>query len=321
MKIIPAPPPTHARLTAGDLTSRLRERLPTMRGANATIAAQILDDPSAITQCSIGELARLTGTSPPSITRFCRSLEISGYPELKLLIAAELGQASASAWDQDLGATIGDRDSPARVTGIVVATALRSMQRAAEALDLASLGRAADAVAQAGRCAIFGVGGSFQVAAEAQLRLHRIGRPVWAFNGLHDAKLSAALSGPGDVFVAISRSGRTAEVIEATREARARGATTIALTSFASSPLTAVADIVLATPVQDISAGHGSLAVKYAQMLVVDCLYSLVAQRSYGSAAEALARTATALAAHRAPTERPRKPVPARNKEDESHET
>lgn len=308
MKIMPVSAPVPARLTTGDLTSRLREQLPGMRGTNAIIATQILDDPAAITQCSIGELARLTGTSPPSITRFCRALELSGYPELKLLIAAELGQASASSWDQTLGATIGERDSPGRVTGIVIAAALRAMQQAADALDLAALGRAADAIAQAGRCAIFGVGGSYQVAAEAQLRLHRIGRAVWAFNGLHDAKMSAALSGPGDVFLAISRSGRTSEIIEATREAAANGATTIALTSFASSPLATIADIVLATPVQDISGGHGSLAVKYAQMLVVDCIYSLVAQRGYAAAAEALARTATALAAHRAAPDRPCKP-------------
>jgi DNA-binding MurR/RpiR family transcriptional regulator len=322
MKIYTRPQPTEAlvsalrphaaSVSAASLTHRLREQLPQMRGANATIARQILDDPAAITQCAIGELARLTGTSPASITRFCAGLGLSGYPELKLLIAAALGQASAVGWDKDLAGTIGEGDSAERVTGLIAAQSVRALQQAASTLEPASLARAAACIASASRIVVFGVGDSNLVAREAQVRLYRIGRPAWVFDGLHEAKAGAALCGPGDVLLAISRSGRTGEIIEAAQEARSNGATAIALTSFAASPLAAAVDIVLATPVPDIGSGHGSIAAKYAQLLVIDCLYSLVAQHGLTQAADALARTTTALAVHRAvpnPTKRS-KPKP-----------
>jgi DNA-binding MurR/RpiR family transcriptional regulator len=302
MKIDTAVAQAGPSLSVGNLTVRLREQMAGLPDAAAAIARQILDDPAGVTTCSIGELARLARTSPASVTRLCRAFGLSGYPDLKLAIAAELGQASATAWDRDLGASIGPDDRPERVGAIVAAASLRTLQRAAEVLDHAALERAAVAIAAAGRCALFGVGGSYLVAAEAQMRLHRIGLPVWAFNAQQDAKLSAALSRKGDVFFAISRSGRTHEVIDATGEARARGATTICLTSFATAPLAKLCDIVLTIPAQDISAGHAGLSVKYAQLLVVDCLYSLVARHSYGPALDALAQTARALAPHRTVT-------------------
>jgi DNA-binding MurR/RpiR family transcriptional regulator len=317
MKIYIDPHPVEAQATAlrpsaASLTHRLREQLPQMRGAAAVIARQILDDPAAVTQCAIGELARLTGTSPASITRFCAALGLSGYPELKLQIAAALGQASAVEWNDEQAGTIEVGDSAERVTGLVAAMAVRTLQQAAGTLEPAALARAAACIAAAARIVVFGVGDSNLVAREAQARLHRIGRPVWVFDGLHEAKMGAALCGQGDVLLAISRSGRTGEIVEVAQEARANGATSIAVTSFAASPLAAAADIVLATPTPDIGSGHGSPAAKYAQLLVIDCLYALVAQRCPGRAADALARGTTALAAHRAaPTlAKHRKPRP-----------
>jgi DNA-binding MurR/RpiR family transcriptional regulator len=287
--------------SADQLLYRVRAYLPSLSGASLAVAQHVLDDPTTVVSLSISELASLSGTSQASVTRFCRTIGLSGYAEFRLKLASDLGRATVATWDRDLGSSIAIDDPPERVASVLAAAGIHALQDTSAQLDHDAVVHAAEAIASAPRCIFYGVAGSAMVAQEAQLRLHRIGRPVWAFSDVHQAKVSAALLAKGDVFVGISRSGRTREVIETMTEAHEHGATTIALTSFPGSALVAEADIVLTTPVHDTDTRHGSLAARYAQLLVIDCLYSLVAQQTYDVSVEALASTAQALAPSRRP--------------------
>ncbi len=252
---------------------------------------------------SVAEVAALAGTSAASVTRFCRAIGLSGFPDLRLQLAAELGRSPSAAWTRDLGSGIADDDPPKTVAAVVAAADIQAIQTTAAEIDGIAVTQAADALVAASRILVFGVGGSALVSLEAQFRLSRINRPVWAHLDVHQTMMAASLLGSGDVFWGISRSGRTHEVVDALTTARESGATTVALTSFPRSPLATVADIALITSVQDTETRHGSLAARYAQLLVVDVVYSVVAQHSYSETADALAATTRALVSHR--TSRP----------------
>lgn len=280
----------------GDVTSRVREALPGLKGANLRIAQHLLDDPASVTVSPIGDLAVLTGTSAASITRFCQAVGATSYPELRLRLASELGRTGAEAL-LDLGQD--GQKEPAKVTDLVARSAVRVLQRAAEALDNAQIASAAMALGGAGRIVLWGIGGSATVTQEMHLRLHRIGLPAWAPTGFHDAMVAAALMRPGDVLLAVSRSGRTAEVLSVAEEAQAQGAIVIVLTSFSVSALAGLANHLLLLPAEDLDTGHGMAAVKYGQMLFMDALYLAVARQMDARATDALARTARALAPYR----------------------
>src|SRR5437764_608641 len=85
----------------------------------------------------------------------------------------------------------------------------------------------------------------------ASISLHRIGLTCFAWSDTHNALTSAAVLQANDVAIGISHSGATTETVEALREARRRGATTAAITNFARSPITEVADHVLTTAVRE----------------------------------------------------------------------
>jgi DNA-binding MurR/RpiR family transcriptional regulator len=95
-------------------------------------------------------------------------------------------------------------------------------------------------------------------------------------------------------------------------EAQSRGATVVALTGFPNSPIGAKADLVLLTHVEETTARHGSVAARYGQFFLADCLYTAVAQRTFPQSAEALTVTTKALARHRSArrTNRPTTPNP-----------
>ena len=72
--------------------------LPDMPSAVARVADYLLRDPQAPLTLSIGELAEQAGTSPATVTRFCRMIGYSGYVELRVSIATDVGARTSSTW-------------------------------------------------------------------------------------------------------------------------------------------------------------------------------------------------------------------------------
>lgn len=109
----------------------------------------------------------------------------------------------------------------------------------------------------------------------------------------------------GDVAIAITHSGSTVDVMEPLRVAFDRGATTIAITGRPDGPVTQYADHVLTTSTaRESELRPAAMSSRTSQLLVVDCLFIGVAQRTYETAAPALAASYEALAHRHAP--RPR---------------
>jgi DNA-binding MurR/RpiR family transcriptional regulator len=282
------------------LLTLIRNQLPEFTGALRRVADHVLTDPASAARSTIVELAERSGTSPATVTRFCRALGFEGYADLRLGIAGETGRAARSAgWQVDIGREIQPTDPLERVLSQLMAADTLAMRDTAARIDLAAVERAADAIAAATRVDIYGASGSALVGEELQFSLHRIGIAAWAWTDIHNGLASAALLGRGDVALGISHSGQTRETIEMIAEAGSHGATTIALTSFPRSPLADVADIVLLTATQATTFRPDALSARHPQLVVLDLLYIAVAQRTHERSHAAFQRTARAVEAHR----------------------
>lgn len=279
--------------------TRIRGLMPQLSGASRRIGEAVLADPGGLATASIGELATRSGTSPASVTRFCRALGFAAYGEFRVGLASDLGHDAGAGWAVDVGAGIAPDDTIDRVVAVIRALDAAAVNETVAQLDLATLETVAQAIADAGRVDLFGIGGSGTLAVELQQRLHRIARPAWCSPDPHAALTSAALLGPGDVLIGLSHSGRTGETAEVLAEASRRGAITVAITTFPRSPVGSAADHVLTTAVRDTTFGPEAIAARHAALVVIDCLYVAVAQRSHDRATDAFARTTEAVAGHR----------------------
>lgn len=283
---------------------RTQALLPDLSGAMRRVAEHLLTDLPAGARATIVELAERSGTSPATVTRFCRALGFDGYSALRLQIAMETGRAAAAGWDVGIGREVAPDDSIDAVSSVVTSADVRAIQDTVAKLDLADVERVAAALAAAHRIDIYGIGNSATVASELHLRLHRIGLCSWAWAEVHDGLASAAQLGTGDVALAISHSGRTTETVQMLREAAVHGATTVALTNFPRSPLAKLADVVLTTAVYETTFRPGSIAARHSQLTVIDLVYIAVAQRTHQQATDALAAAAEAVVDHRVPSGR-----------------
>jgi DNA-binding MurR/RpiR family transcriptional regulator len=253
------------------------------------------------------DLAELSGTSPGTITRFCRHLGYDGYAALRVAIATETGRASArleTGWDVNIGQEIAPSDPLDRVLKQLITIDAAMLRDTVDTLDLAAVERVAARVCDARRVDVYGVGTSATVARELQMGFYRTGVAAWVWTEVHDALASAALLGDNDIAFAVSLSGSTAEVIEMLSEADSRGALTVALTGDGDSALAEIADICLVSATTRTGHRADLLASRHSALLVADLVHIAVAQRRFPAALEALESRARAVVGHRPAKER-----------------
>ena len=283
-------------------SGRIRAAMPGMSTAMAKIGSLLLEDPALPLRLSITELAQEAGTSPATVTRFCRALGYAGYPTLRVRAAAEQGRSSAhETWEADIGRAFHPDDTADQVLRTLVNAHTVALTTTAERVDTRLAGAIAAAIARSRHVDIYGIEGSATIARELQARLYRIGVNAHAWGEVHAGLTSAALLGEGTVAIAFSNTGRTDEVIEMLSLAKASGAYAVAVTSVPSSPLAALADDHLTASAPGEYLQPDDLSAKHAQMFIIDLLYLLVAQIDFPRTTSMLAASAAAVSPHRRP--------------------
>lgn len=283
----------------GGLIVHISGLLPSLSPAEQRVGRLVVADPADAARRTITDLATGAQTSEATVIRFCRSVGMEGYPQLRIRLAAEAARRIEPPDARVVGGDIPPGADMAQIIATISFNDARAVEETAEQLDPAICDQVVDAIVGAGRVDIYGAGASGFVASDFQQKLHRIGRPAFYWPDVHTALSSAALLGRGDVAVGISHTGTTADVVEILELARSRGAQTVALTNFPRSPITDVADHVLTTAARETTFRSGAMASRLAQLTVVDCLFVGVAARNRARTRRALEVTADAVQSHR----------------------
>jgi DNA-binding MurR/RpiR family transcriptional regulator len=274
-----------------DLLTRIRSLRESLPRAERGIADLVLRDPGAAAESTISELARSCGTSETTVHRFCRSLDLRGYAQLRIGLAAEAERLRADGRAVlDLGTDIGADEPLDQVVRKIGFANARAAEETVAQLDLAALAALTDAARAARRIDFFGVGSSALAAEDGARKLLRLGHAAAWWSDVHAALMSAAVLRPGDLVIAVSHSGRTREVVDVLTEARQAEAITAVVTSNPRSPAAEKADLVLTTSARETTFRSGGTASRSAQLTVVDCLYVALAQRSHPRAVDDLER-------------------------------
>lgn len=277
-----------------DIISCITDRFMSLTAAEKRIAQFILDDAAAAAELPIAELARLTGTSQASVTRFARALGCKDVRELKLRLAQSLAVGQRFILDvPDLEGVQGIYES--------IISVLETNRRA---LDAGVLSQAVALLSGARQILAIGMGGGSTICAmEMQYRLFRLGLPVVSqCDGLLVRMMCSAVA-PKDVVVALSLGGFTQEISESAAIARQYGAKVIAITP-EGTPLAAQADLVLPLVVRENDYIFKPSTSRYAMLATIDVLATELAMANKAQAKDRIRRIKLALDSHRGGADR-----------------
>jgi len=141
-------------------------------------------------------------------------------------------------------------------------------------VDWAGFLELADMLPRARRTFVMGAGRSGLVARSFGMRLMHTGLPVFV-----PGETITPATGPGDLLVAISCTGRTGVTEYIARRARQLGADVVVLTAAADSPLAKDADKVVLIPATDPDILVRAAVFEHAASLCLDAVFNVLAER------------------------------------------
>lgn len=249
-----------------NLLEQIQNRLEELNKAERKVAEAILRDPQQATRFSIAALAQAAQVSEPTVNRFCRSFGVNGYPELKMQLAQSL--ASGAAY---VSRAVEADDGPADYIRKIFGSTIASLDSACQSLDPQLISSAVDLMIQARQIHFFGLGASASVALDAQHKFFRFNLAVSAHSDVLMQRMLASVARTGDLFVIISYTGRTRELVEVARLARQNGASVLGLTA-AGSPLARTCTISLDIPLPEDTDIYMPMTSRIIQLTVLDVL-------------------------------------------------
>ncbi len=261
----------------------------------ARIARTISENPTIVVDSTITQIAAACETSVASVVRFCRAVGIDGYAALRMMLATELGRESVQfAASTGFGSEISPADTLQEATAKVAALELLAIEETIANLDYGALASVVEAVDEADRILLFGIGASGLAASDLGHKLLRIGHTAIVLSDAHEARAVAALGARKTVAIGFSHSGTTFETLRFLQTARSVASTTVAVTGTSGSPLAGEADHTLVTHAREPRLRAGAMVSRVAQLAMVDFLFIGVAQRRHAHTVHALQRTADA---------------------------
>ncbi len=212
----------------------------------------LLENPGRVQDLTIVDFAAEAGCSEATVVRLSKRLGYEGFPELKRDFARvkEQPDFQTGEGEHELAYSSIERDdSPVTVFEKVVQASVTALNDTVNIMSAEEYERVVDLVFNAGRLLFVGIGDAAIVALEARQRFLRVGKRADASLDPDTQLMLAAQLQPGDVFFAISHSGRSRTVLDAMKQARAAGAHIVAITNTPMSPVAKRADVLLLTAV------------------------------------------------------------------------
>ncbi len=270
--------------------AHIRMLKPGLTALEHKVLDNIIAKPDFSEQTSLKEIAEENQVSEAMIVKIAKKLNFNGFREFRanLVLYRQLDISR-------LFSEISPDDNMEQLINKVFGNSVQALEETKVILNPHDLNHAADLLAHAGEILMFGMGGSAIIAEDLAHKFLRIGIRSQVLRDTHLMMMSATVCTEKSVVIAISHSGRTIDVIEALHLAKSYGAKTIVVTNYATSPITAYADITLSSTSQGSMFLGENAAARVAMLNILDVIFVAVTQRNLKRSEDFLIRTRAAV--------------------------
>ncbi|MPQ43267.1 MurR/RpiR family transcriptional regulator [Clostridium tarantellae] len=189
------------------------------------LADYILHNCEDINNMNIKDLAKISGTSGATITRFCKKIDCESFVDMKMKLNAIKPEIKVNKKENGILTDVYNYYKEV-------------IERTKHLINSDNIYRFVNAIKNANKIYIYGVGSSGLTATEMMQRLLRMGLNVHSISDSHMMIINSAIVSPNDLVIGISISGETEEILQSLKICKDKGANILSITSFENSSIT-----------------------------------------------------------------------------------
>ena len=240
--------------------------------AERKVADFILEHPRDAMNSNVAELAKSSGVSDATVIRMCHHLGFNGYYQFRLLLAKNVGNDDKSNENNE------SLNEPNAVQKVFQEYA-NSITTTGENIDEDVMRNCVDLIKNCRQAYVIAVGNTIPLAMYMSFRLMRLGVQCTTDLGPEYYLNHINLASKDDIVIAISQSGSSKYVIQGVELAKKKKMKVIAITAYAESEVSEIADYSLFSTGRKESFNYYKNYSHLRETAVIDALLEFVTNR------------------------------------------
>jgi len=241
--------------------------------------AEYMIEHNDYTNLRVQDIVSACSVSASGVIRFCKAMGCSGFPEFKYQLSHE-AEAAVRRADSENAIRSSSDEHLSRIYAAFDSTH--------DSLDTELMSRSITALREAEEIIVIGLGSSWIVAKDLELRFQRLKKNCRALNDIHLQRFAARNAGPKTVFWGISYSGTTDSVLKHMRLAREEGASTILMTHQSNRHFETEFDYLMYVYGDEGKDQRTSTICRLTMLYMVDMIYFMYMDRYYDEVIQCL---------------------------------
>ena len=232
-----------------------------------------MEHKAEVVDMTVGELAKASGTSDATVSRFCRRCGFKGFHSLKLALAREVLEEERG--DVNVSNDI-DRHDLSQSLQNILANKVAELTETVNMMDPENLEQILHKLEHARMVQLAAVGNTIPVALDGAFKLNQLGIAAVAGDIWESQTAYTFNLGPEDVILIISNSGSSKRLMTLAQGAKENGCTVILITNNSSSPLAVISDYRIVTATREKLLTEEFWFSRVTATAVVEILYLLL---------------------------------------------
>lgn len=257
----------------------IQHRYNTLSANQKVVADYLLRNKEKAALLTLRDLAGACNTSETTVMRCIRKLGYDSFQIFRVDLARDYSELRTkvegkSSWRIEDGyQTITASDDMETLKRKVIQSVSDSLLGIDTLVNTQALEEAVELILGSDRLFFYGSGGSNVIAYDAYHKFMRMGLTTIYDANSHFFIIKSGLMTEKDTVMLVSHTGESKEVVEAARNAKAAGAHIIGLTSYISSSLAQLADVVLYSSTNSMEYYTDAMVSRLIQLVILDMLF------------------------------------------------
>lgn len=259
--------------------------------AENQVCNYILKHLKEVLNMTVYDIAKVTYTSPATVVRLCKKLDVKGFNKFKIILASEISsfdEINLNVLDTTI---IAKEDSPHEIIEKITSMTLQSIQETRILINEKEFIDVAKLIMEKPIIDFYGVGASNIVAMDATYKFMRIGKTAISFQLYDRQYVQAKNSNKDHLGVIVSYSGETKEMIDIAKILQENDTKVVTITSSSSNSLKEFGDFNLFVSAKETLFRSGAITSRTSQLYVIDILYTLCTSLDYNKVLKNISNT------------------------------